>query len=324
MFFYQAYGLNIASEIQFGELLPGGTGEDVCIVRGPVTPPKLEPTSIKRQGIEALFAGNKQEAYLKWPGVVTLLAVDGSRLIVQPDSESVDSQLLNLYILSEALGLILYQKGLFLLHASAVKIGEQVTVFLGRPGAGKSTTAAAFATKGYGVFSDDMVAISLNTHPQPVVLPGFPQVKIWPSAVEGIGCLPSTVSPLFPGSRKQVLRPQKNFPLKPLPVNRIFLLEHLSPEGDAVEQLRHEQKIATNLPGEENPLKIVKMEPREAFLALTRFFPCPSGLLKATALQHHSQQCANLLTAVEAWKWQRPKDFQMLNLFVTAIEQGTL
>ena len=87
MFFYQAYGLNIASEIQFPELIAGGSGEDVCIVEGEVNPPKLKPTSIKRQGIEALFGGNKQEAYLQWPGIVTILATGGNRLIVQIESE---------------------------------------------------------------------------------------------------------------------------------------------------------------------------------------------------------------------------------------------
>lgn len=351
MLFYQAYGLNIASELEFPELIAGGKGEDVCIVKGKITHPKLEPTSIKRQGIEALFCGNKQEAYLQWPGVVTILAVGGTRLTVQPDCKgnppvvapnrsnptavapvgegAVDRQLLNLYILSEALGLILYQKGLFLLHASAVKIGEEVTVFVGIPGAGKSTTVAAFAKKGHQVLADDMVAISLDSHPQPVILPAFPQIKIWPSAVDGIGCDPSSLSPLFPGSRKQVIQQRENFPLTPLSVNRIFLLETVSAGAGSPENLMAQQRVAINPPPEDNvrlssELKIAKMEPREAFLMLTRFFPCPSAILKGAALQHHFQQCANLLSRVELWKWQRPQNFKMLNTFVAAIEQGII
>jgi hypothetical protein len=165
MLFYQAYGLNIQSEFLLPELLKGNYQPDVYIQKGKVKLPQLEPTSINRQGKEAYFGGNPQEAYLRWDGVATLLAKNGDTLIVDRDSEDIDPQVLSLYILSEALGLILYQRGLFLLHASAVLIDGQVVIFAGCPGAGKSTTAAAFAKLGYPVLSDDMVAIDLGKSP---------------------------------------------------------------------------------------------------------------------------------------------------------------
>ncbi len=126
MFFYQVYGLNIKSEFLLSELIKSVNQPDVYIQKGKVKLPQLEPTSINRQGIEAYFGGSTQEAYLRWSGVATLLAKNGDTLIVDPDSDDIDPQILSLYIVSESLGLILYQRGLFLLHASTVQIGEQV------------------------------------------------------------------------------------------------------------------------------------------------------------------------------------------------------
>ncbi len=296
MFFYQAYGLNIHSDFPLPELLPGGDKADIYIQKGKLKPPPLEPTSINRQGIEALFGGTTQDAYLHWQGIATLLAKDGKTLIVDPDSDDIQPQLLNLYILSEALGIILYQKGFFLLHASAIKIGEQVVIFAGTPGAGKSTTAAAFAKCGYTVLADDMVAISLDNPGKTIVYPAFPQIKIWQSAVKGLGYNPSLLPPLFPGSRKRVIRQKENFPVDSFPLAHIFILE----EGA--------------------DLKITKMDGTNAFFSLARFFPLPSDLLQGTALERHFQQCVQLTEDVDIWKVENPKNFEALKKLVRWVE----
>jgi len=297
MFCYQAYKVNIYSDFSLPELLKGGSGEDVYIQKGKVKPPILETTSIQRQGIEVLFGGSTQEAYLRWQGIATLLAKDGTTLIVDPDSDNIEPQLLNLYILSEALGIILYQRGLFLLHASAIKIGEQVVIFAGPPGAGKSTTAAAFAQCGYTVLADDMVAISLDNAGKVMVYPAFPQIKIWPSAVKGLGYNPSSLPPLFSGSRKRVIRQKENFPVEPFPLAHIFFLED-----------------GANL-------KFTKMAKNEAFFSLARFFPLPSDLLQGTALERHFQQCVQLTGKVDIWKVENPKNFEALKKLVRWVER---
>lgn len=297
MFFYQAYGLNIHSDFPLPELLQGGDEADIYIQKGKLKPPPLEPTSVNRQGIEALFGGTTQEAYLHWQGIGTLLAKDGTTLIVEPDSDDIDSQLLNLYILSEALGIILNQRGLFLLHASAIKIGEQVIIFAGTPGAGKSTTAAAFARCGYTVLADDMVAMSLDSAGKVMVYPAFPQIKIWPSAVKGLGYNPSSLPTLFSGSRKRVIRQKENFPIEPLPLAHIFFLE------DGAD------------------LKITKMAKTEAFFSLARFFPLPSDLLQGNALKRHFQQCVQFTGEVDIWKVENPKTFEELKNLMRWVER---
>lgn len=296
MSFYKAYELNIRSDFPFPELLQGENQTDIYILKGKINPPELEPTSIQRQGIEALFGASTNEAYLRWLGVATLLAKDGNTLIVDPDSDGIDPKLLNLYILSEALGLILYQRGLFLLHASAIKIGQQVVVFAGTPGAGKSTTAAAFAKCGYTVLADDMVAMSLDSAGKIMVYPAFPQIKIWPSAVKGLGYNPSSLPPLFSGSRKRVIIQKDNFPVEPFPLAHIFFLED-----------------GANL-------KITQMAKNEAFFSLARFFPLPSDLLQGNALKRHFQQCVQFTGEVDIWKVENPKNFEALKKLVRWVE----
>lgn len=183
---YYTYGLNINSEFPLPELLPSDKGDNLYITKGLVTLPTLTPTSIFRQGKEAWFAQADNCAYLRWEGVANFKAEEGHTLIVEPLKKDLDPQFLNLYILSEALGIILYQKHFFLLHASAVKLNTGVGVFIGTPGAGKSTIAAALATQDYTVIADDLVAIEITQNQDFQVLPAFPQIKIWPSAIAGL------------------------------------------------------------------------------------------------------------------------------------------
>jgi dephospho-CoA kinase len=50
-------------------------------------------------------------------------------------------------------------RGVVCLHASAVAIGDEAIALLGPAGSGKSTTAAAFAERGYSVLAEDVVTL---------------------------------------------------------------------------------------------------------------------------------------------------------------------
>src|SRR5262249_15832630 len=86
------------------------------------------------------------------------------------------------YLLGPVLGLLLRLRGVTCLHASAVAFGDRSVAFVGAAGAGKSTTAAAFAQLGYGVISDDIVALREGDgafH----ALPACPHLSLWPESV---------------------------------------------------------------------------------------------------------------------------------------------
>ncbi len=61
-----------------------------------------------------------------------------------------------------ALPRLLFLKGQFLLHGSAVNHRGQAMLFLGDNGAGKSSTAKAFASKAASVCGDDKIAIGVD------------------------------------------------------------------------------------------------------------------------------------------------------------------
>src|SRR4029077_4248223 len=53
------------------------------------------------------------------------------------------------------------------------------------PGAGKSTTAAAFGALGYKIMSDDVLALG-ETAAGFLAYPGYPRLRLWPSALNAL------------------------------------------------------------------------------------------------------------------------------------------
>jgi hypothetical protein len=100
---------------------------------------------------------------------------------IWPDSSSLEDTLC--YLLGPIFGLLLRLQGRVCLHASAVEINGESVVFAGREGAGKSTTAAAFARLGSAVLSDDIVALH-EKNARFHTLPAYPRVNLWPSSVK--------------------------------------------------------------------------------------------------------------------------------------------
>jgi hypothetical protein len=138
------------------------------------------------------------------------------------------------YVLGPVLGLLLRLRGIVCLHASAVAFGDRCAVFVGTEGAGKSTTAAAFAKRGYPVLSDDIVALAIVSNsfvgqaavPRFQVMPAYPHICLWPDSAEMIGAaqeLPR-LSPLGDKRRLTLGSDHTNFASRPLPLGAIYIL----------------------------------------------------------------------------------------------------
>lgn len=89
------------------------------------------------------------------------------------------------YLLGPVLGFVLRLMGTTCLHASAVAIGNRAVAFVGSPGSGKSTTAAAFAKHGFAMLSDDIVALSERAG-YFVAQSGYPRLNLWPDSASAI------------------------------------------------------------------------------------------------------------------------------------------
>ncbi|WP_229254029.1 serine kinase [Dyadobacter sp. NIV53] len=223
MHYYKAFGLHINSEIELPELssIEPQALYDLQIKIGPVVLPQLKKTLIYRRGIRAGFGqDNAGILYLNWDGVGNYSATNGNLLILSP--LTTDPNLLSLFTVSEALGLILFQRGYFLLHASSVQVGNEAWCFMGSPGAGKSTTAAAFVKMGCKLLSDDLTAIGFNNNGEPMVIPAYPQLKIWEKTVNGLQYDKSELQPVSEGVNKFSYQPKIGFTHEPIRLKEIF------------------------------------------------------------------------------------------------------
>jgi hypothetical protein len=88
---------------------------------------------------------------------------------------------LTAYLYGPVLGFLLRAWGRLALHASCVRVDDGAVLLAGPPGAGKSTTAAALASRGHAVVSDDLTAFSLDED-APLVWPAFDHLRLWPTS----------------------------------------------------------------------------------------------------------------------------------------------
>lgn len=134
------------------------------------------------------------------------------------------------YLLGPVIGFLMRLRGIVPMHASAVVVNGHGLLFVGPEGAGKSTTAAAFARTGAPVLSDDIVPL-VSVEGRTLVLPGHPRVLLWPDAVEGLFGSPDAlpaISAVYP-KRYLHLRDEWRFQAEPVPLGGICVLRSRRP-----------------------------------------------------------------------------------------------
>jgi hypothetical protein len=150
---------------------------------------------------------NGQEAFADWPDRLTLEDISP-------------------YLVGPVLGLVLRLRGMFPLHASAVNIGDHAIALLGPAGAGKSTTAGAFARFGYRVISDDVVALRQEGSGF-FIPPGYPRVNLWAESVQALFGANATLPLISPDWDKHFmpLDQDSQFETRSLPLGAIYVLQ---------------------------------------------------------------------------------------------------
>ncbi|HEY0365929.1 MAG TPA: hypothetical protein VGC73_05600 [Pyrinomonadaceae bacterium] len=127
------------------------------------------------------------------------------------------------YLLGPVMGFVMLLRGVVCLHASAVAIGDKAIALLGPAGSGKSTTAAAFAERGYSVLAEDVVTLD-DRGDQFLVRPGYPCIRLWPAAVKALYGSEAHLPKLTPNWDKCYLDLNDNFQREPLPLGAIYHL----------------------------------------------------------------------------------------------------
>lgn len=169
------------------------------------------------------------------------------------------------YLLGPVLGVVLRLRGVTCLHASAVALDGRAVAFVGTEGAGKSTTAAAFAREGHGVLSDDVVALCENESGF-LVVPAYPHLCLWPDSVATLYGSADALPHFSTGWEKHRLSVEDGkirFEKQSLPLGAIYLLgERRSDLAPFVEGIRP-QAALLSLVADTFANKILDRELRE-------------------------------------------------------------
>lgn len=179
---YSAYTLRMHSEIECPELPlhPEQSGDPDVIVR--LLPPVPSVTESLGNGYYEVSEGIFR---MSVAGVAHYLVESGNCITIEPQSGASPEEV-RLFLLGSSMGALLYQRGLFPLHGSAVETQWGSMIFVGAQGIGKSTLAAEFHRQGYRLLSDDVCALSPTAEGLDV-LPALSHFRLCADAYERIG-----------------------------------------------------------------------------------------------------------------------------------------
>jgi energy-coupling factor transporter ATP-binding protein EcfA2 len=283
---HEAFALTIASEIPLLEL-PASTGTpDVEVFLGRVD---AERPSEGNWSIVA--APDDVRGWIPDGGG---FRVRGGREIVIDPAPDADDRALRLGIVGPLLGVILTQRGKFVLHASSVVIDGRAVAFTGPSGRGKSTLATALARAGHPLVADDITVID-TTGDEPVVLPGFPRVKLWPDSA-GVFAENADALPLLHPARTKRSLQLDDFHGQPVRLARCYLLEDGGREA------------------------VTEIAPREAVLALIGCTYQAQWLHQTGASGGNLLHCGALARSGVVRRLQRRRDFEALADVVRFVE----
>ncbi|MBL0210477.1 MAG: hypothetical protein IPQ13_06130 [Holophagaceae bacterium] len=221
MFHYRAYELNIASEIEFPELegRAAGTGIPDVVVSVLEALPSLPDATHS----DAWWQVSPSAFRMEVKDIAVYQVEEGRRIFVDP-AHSADPAEVRVFLLGSAMGALLYQRGIFSLHGSAVETPWGAMVFVGPSGIGKSTLAAHFHRAGQRLIADDVCAIARDGGGRLQVLPAFPHLRLKSDAVDRLYGAGSSAPPSRFDVDKFVLPLGEGHASAPVPLGIVHLL----------------------------------------------------------------------------------------------------
>lgn len=178
------------------------------------------------------------------------------------------------YLVGPVLGLLLRLRGVVCLHASAVSINDRSVIFVGSEGAGKSTTAAAFARQGFAVLSDDIVALA-ERESEFQVLPAYPRINLWPESVKLLYGSPEALPRLTADWDKRCLNLGETGPARfedrPLRIGAIYVFGNVTAVPEACVETISQKTALMMLVGNTYATNFLDVQQRaDEFMVLSR------------------------------------------------------
>lgn len=235
---YKAFGLLILSEIELPELQVNNEQ----VNKDQMVEIKIEDLTRKWNEVsvnQKYIVVTEQFVMMKIPNSAIFYIEKGRTIIVSP-LEKADESAIRLYLLGSCMGIILMQRKILPLHGSAVVVSGKAYAFIGDSGAGKSTLASAFLQKGHELVTDDVIAVSLSPHGEPIVTPAYPQQKLWQESLDAFGLKNTNYRPIYDRETKYSVPVVSKFYEKPLPLAGLF---ELVKEEDGTTQIHRIERL---------------------------------------------------------------------------------
>jgi hypothetical protein len=193
-FFQSAYGLTFQSNVPIPGLLvasPATTEAVECRlgVEFPDCEIKDEPWYVSEpdeNGVPILTASESvdgQHFHFRYCDQTEFLVNrSGTRILARwPEDQSLENT--TTYLVGQIAAFVLRLRGLVCLHGSSILVGERAVTIVGDSGAGKSTTAAAFARLGHPVLTEDVSPV-IEREQDFLIQTGYPRINLWDDVVE--------------------------------------------------------------------------------------------------------------------------------------------
>lgn len=278
---YKGFGFRIVSDICLPELpiiKQDGNHADVTIELA-----DLSDTWFTLAESNRYFVIREGLMMFHIPNVAIYSIQNGKKIIVSPIDGANEDQV-RLYLLGTCMGGLLMQRMILPLHGSAIEIEGKAYAIIGESGAGKSTLAAAFLKRGYKLISDDVIPVSLSRKNIPVVIPAYPQQKLWQESLNEFGMCSNNLRPIVERETKFAVPVPSKFADKQFPLAGVFEL---------VKEDNNEIEFKT----------ITNLESLHTLFTHTyrNFLLGPSRLL-----EWHFTFTANLINYIQIYKIRRP------------------
>lgn len=286
---YFLYGLNIRSEWACNEPPIRGDYYDIDIHYGNV----VLPSSSQRSIFGTRYYIKQDAVVLQWDGIGNFRVERGCDITAMP-ADDVDGEILHRTLQGSVLAAALYQRGSFLLHASAVEVEGQAIVFAGESGWGKSTLAAALHARGHQIITDDIVVCqSVGAGFQ--VMPGLSECRLWPDSLQTLGKEAAGLPYAYPGQEKRIAPLADQQTCHPVRMRNLYFLER--------------GECAALLP----------IAPAQAMLELLRLSYGTPTLVQIDPATHF-RHATRLTQTVPMKRLQRSNDFAQLPALVEMVE----
>lgn len=265
MYQYAAFGLCIHSDIELSGFASASGPPDITIQQHALRRQLNDGPVVQGE----VVSGRIKEA--AWNLDLLFYIRNGEEVFYQ-SIEPIEPGMLRSFVQGALLAGVLRQRGLLVLHGSAVSDGERAIAFLGNSGWGKSTLSAYFCQRGYQLITDDIMVVVPGTEAMSAIVPpGVKQVRLRPSAaqhlVEDFEALPLVTE--VTQKRVHMLDGEDE---RSLPLAKLYVLERQTAEDN----------------------RIVPLAPRETAIHLIAHTHSTNWITAPSFVSRHLIQCAQL------------------------------